>query len=105
MIWHVQRFSVRGAPVFGRRERSYVLVQRSGVRVCAPIIELVPLLTLAPVAAVVMAVRGVSVLVTDTVVAEAGNFRRFGSARQLMAYLGFNPPEHSSGVTSSIIAD
>jgi transposase len=33
------------------------------------------------------------------VVAEVGDFRRFANARQLMAYLGLLPSEHSSGST------
>jgi len=32
-------------------------------------------------------------------VAEVGDFRRFANARQLMAYLGLVPCEHSSGAT------
>jgi len=54
---------------------------------------------LAPVVAAVQALRGVSILVAATVVAEVGNFSRFTSPRQLMAYLGLNPSEHSSGGT------
>ena len=34
-----------------------------------------------------------------TVVAELADFRRFASARQLMAYLGLVPSEHSSGTS------
>jgi transposase len=63
------------------------------------IVELVPAWTLAPVVAAVQALRGVSILVAATVVAEVGNFSRFESPRQLMAYLGLNPSEHSSGAT------
>ncbi len=68
-------------------------------RLKAAIIELVPQWTLAPVVAAVQALRGVSILVAATVVAEVGNFSRFESPRQLMAYLGLNPSEHSSGST------
>jgi transposase len=32
-------------------------------------------------------------------VAEVGDFRRFADARQLMAYLGLVPSEHSSGTS------
>ncbi len=63
------------------------------------IVDLVPAWTLAPVVAAVQALRGVSILVAATVVAEVGNFSRFDSPRQLMAYLGLNPSEHSSGMT------
>jgi transposase len=34
-----------------------------------------------------------------TVVARVGDFHRFANARQLMAYLGLVPSEHSSGAT------
>jgi len=68
-------------------------------RLKTSIVELVPQWTLAPVVAAVQALRGVSILVAATVVAEVGNFSRFTSPRQLMAYLGLNPSEHSSGAT------
>lgn len=41
--------------------------------------------------------RGVALVTALTVVAEVGPFLRFGSARQLMAYSGLVPREHSSG--------
>jgi transposase len=41
--------------------------------------------------------RGVALVVAVTVVAEVGDFRRFANPRQLMAYLGLVPSEHSSG--------
>ena len=63
------------------------------------IVDMVPQWTLAPVVAAVQALRGVSILVAATVVAEVGNFSRFENPRQLMAYLGLNPSEHSSGAT------
>ncbi len=68
-------------------------------RLKTSIVDLVPAWTLAPVVAAVQALRGVSILVAATVVAEVGNFSRFESPRQLMAYLGLNPSEHSSGAT------
>ena len=43
--------------------------------------------------------RGVALVVAVTVVAEVGDFRRFANARQLMAYLGLVPSEHSSGAS------
>jgi transposase len=45
------------------------------------------------------AMRGVALVVAVTVVAEVGDSRRFANARQLMAYLGLVPSEHSSGST------
>src|SRR2546430_4854677 len=41
--------------------------------------------------------RGVALVLAVTVVAEVGDFRRFANPRQLMAYLGLVPSEHSSG--------
>jgi transposase len=46
-----------------------------------------------------MALRGVSLITAMTVLAELGDISRFDSPRQLMAYLGLVPSEHSSGGT------
>jgi transposase len=43
--------------------------------------------------------RGVAFVVAVTLVAEVGDFKRFANPRQLMAYLGLVPSEHSSGRT------
>lgn len=43
------------------------------------------------------ALRGVSHIVATTVVSEIGDMRRFPTPKQLMAYLGLIPSEHSSG--------
>jgi transposase len=53
--------------------------------------------TVWPVIEALMALRGVSLLVATTVVAEIGDLKRFASAPQLMAYLGLVPSEYSSG--------
>jgi transposase len=47
----------------------------------------------------IQALRGVSLLVAAVIVAEVGCFGRFASPYTLMAYLGLNPSEHSSGAT------
>jgi transposase len=52
---------------------------------------------MAPVVAALQAMRGIALVVAVTVVAEVGDFRRFANPRQLMAYLGLVPCEHSSG--------
>jgi transposase len=54
---------------------------------------------LAPVVEAVQAMRGVAFIVAVTVVAEVGDFNRFDTPRQLMAYFGLTPTEHSSGKT------
>lgn len=44
-----------------------------------------------------MTLRGVDQLVATTLVAELGDFKRFGHPRELMGYLGLVPSEHTSG--------
>jgi transposase len=41
--------------------------------------------------------RGIATVTSMTIVSELHGFQRFGSPRQLMAYLGLTPSEHSSG--------
>lgn len=53
--------------------------------------------TLGEVVTALMALRGVSLITAMTVVAELGDLSRFESARQVMAYIGLVPSEHSSG--------
>ena len=50
-----------------------------------------------PVVAALQAFRGIQAIHAVRIVAELGDLTRFGSARQLMAYLGLVPSEHSSG--------
>ena len=51
----------------------------------------------APFVKAYQALRGVSLIVAATVVAEIGDMNRFENPKQLMAYLGLIPSEHSSG--------
>jgi transposase len=51
----------------------------------------------APFVKAYQALRGVSLIVSATVVAEIGDMNRFPNPKQLMAYLGLIPSEHSSG--------
>lgn len=53
--------------------------------------------SLASVVRSLMAMRGISLITAMTVLAELGDISRFDSPRQLMAYLGLVPSEHSSG--------
>src|SRR6201987_464936 len=66
-------------------------------RLTQQIEELLPNWSMGPVAMALQAMRGVALVVAVTVVAEVGDFRRFANARQLMAYLGLVPSDHSSG--------
>ena len=66
-------------------------------RLTRQIAELLPNWSMAPVVTALQAMRGVALVVAVTIVAEVGDFRRFAKVRQLMAYLGLVPSEHSSG--------
>lgn len=59
--------------------------------------ELVPAWSLAPVVTALQALKGIQLVIAATLVAEVGDFSRFTSPRQLMAFLGLVPSEHSSG--------
>jgi transposase len=59
--------------------------------------ELLPRWSMAPVVEAVQAMREIGLIVAVTVVAEVGDFSRFANPRQLTAYLGLVPSEHSSG--------
>jgi len=61
--------------------------------------DLLPSWSMAPVVEAIQAMRGVGLIVAVTVVAEVGDFSRFANPRQLMAYLGLVPSEHSSGTS------
>ncbi|MDQ1199226.1 IS110 family transposase [Agrobacterium sp. SORGH_AS 787] len=52
---------------------------------------------LSPLVYALQALRGVKLTAAVTLVAEIGDLRRFDSPRQLMAWLGLVPAEHSSG--------
>src|SRR4051794_22040487 len=55
--------------------------------------------SLAPVVHALQALRGMALIAAATLVAELGDITRFDNPRQLMAYLGLVPSEHSSGTT------
>jgi transposase len=66
-------------------------------RLTEQIRALLPEWRLAPVVAALQAMRGVSLLVAVALVTELGDLTRFTKARQVMAFLGLVPDEHSSG--------
>jgi len=59
--------------------------------------DLAPAWRLYPVVQALQAMRGVRWIVALTVVAELGDLTRFDSPRQLAAFVGLTPSEHSSG--------
>ena len=54
---------------------------------------------LAPVVGALQALRGMALVAAATLIAELGDITRFANPRQLMAYLGLVPSEHSGGAT------
>jgi len=63
-------------------------------------VALLPNWSLRPVVTALQALRGVAVIAAITLAAEIGDFRRFANPRQLMAWLGLVPSEHSSGAST-----
>ena len=61
------------------------------------IIELSNNWKMAPVVSALQALRGVSIIVATSTIAELGDLNRFEHPTQLMAFLGLVPSEHSSG--------
>jgi transposase len=52
---------------------------------------------LGPLVKALQALRGVQLVTATVLAAEIGDFARFSNPRQLMAYMGLVPSEHSSG--------
>ena len=68
-------------------------------RLTAQIEAILPDWALAPVVAALQTMRGMALVNAATLIAELGDLSRFANARQLMAYLGLVPSEHSSGAS------
>jgi len=66
-------------------------------RLTAQIEAMLPDWTLVPVVAALQTMRGMALVNAATLVAELGDLSRFANPRQLRAYLGLVPSEHSSG--------
>lgn len=61
------------------------------------LLRVLPEWSLAPVVDALVALRGIDKLSAIVLLAELGDISRFDSPKQLMAYLGLVPSEHSSG--------
>jgi len=66
-------------------------------RLEAQIITALPEWRLAPVVDALQALRGIALVAAATLVAELGDITRFSNPRQLMAFIGLVPSEHTSG--------
>jgi transposase len=68
-------------------------------RLTTQIEAMLPTWTLAAVVAALQTMRGMALVNAATLIAELGDLTRFPNPRQLMAYLGLVPSEHSSGAS------
>src|SRR5580693_3482177 len=68
-------------------------------RLTTQIEAMLPDWSLAPVVAALQTMRGMALVNAATLIAELGDLTRFTDPRQLMAYLGLVPSEHSSGAS------
>jgi len=66
-------------------------------RLTEQIRQLLPEWRMSPVVEALQTLRGVSLIVATTTIAELGDLTRFASPVELMSYLGLVPSEHSSG--------
>lgn len=64
------------------------------------ILNLLPEWSLGDLVIQLQALKGVALIVAVSVVSEVGDFNRFANPKQIMAYLGLIPGEHSSGGTT-----
>ena len=81
--------------------QDYIHAVEDAEKRIARLVEQIELLlgswSMAPVVKAIQAMRGVAFINAVTLVAEIGDFARFDNARQLMAYVGLVPSEHSTG--------
>jgi transposase len=68
-------------------------------RLTTQIQAMLPGWRLAPVVAALQTMRGMALVTAATLITELGDLSRFANPRQLMAYLGLVPSEHSSGAS------
>jgi transposase len=81
--------------------QDYIHAVEDAEKRIARLVEQIELLleswSMAPVVKAIQAMRGVAFINAVTLVAEIGDFARFDNPRQLMAYVGLVPSEHSTG--------
>jgi transposase len=69
-------------------------------QITADLKELAETTKLWPLIKALQAFRGIQLVTAASIAAEIGDFRRFESARQFMAYLGLVPSEYSTGASN-----
>jgi transposase len=85
--------------VFEEQKRTIRQVEARMATMDAAIVEAVGQWRFGPVVEALRCLRGVDTVIAATLVAEIGDISRFDNPRQLMAWLGLVPSEHSSGAT------
>jgi transposase len=104
--WSGPHFRWIGGIAMGHPAQQVVLEEYVGTvrgcterveRLSAQIREFVSQWRMAPVVDALQALRGVSLIVAVTTIAELGDLSRFDDPDQLMAFLGLIPSEHSTG--------
>src|SRR5450631_1971030 len=83
--------------VFAEYRQSLEEIQQRVTRFEREIETLAQTTAHAPTIAALQAMRGVKLITAATIVSELGDISRFENPRQLMAYAGMVPSEHSSG--------
>jgi transposase len=86
-----QRLALEEMLLAVRQAADRVLRLEQAIRAAVPDWSLAPLVT------ALMALRGVDFIAATTLLAEIGDLSRFRSPRELMAWLGLVPSEHSTG--------
>lgn len=85
--------------VFEEQKRAIRQIETRIATLDATIQEAVAGWRFGPVVEALRSLRGVDTVIATTLAAEIGDISRFDNARQLMAWLGLVPSEHSSGAS------
>lgn len=86
-----QRFVLEEMLLGARQQQERIARLEDAIRAA------VPEWSLEPVVNALMAMRGIDLVSATTLLAEIGDLTRFRTPRELMAYLGLVPSEHSTG--------
>lgn len=98
-IWLAnQTFAIESQQIaFQHYLQAHEQVEHRTEQLEAEIQKMLPHWSLGDLVLQLQALKGVALIVAVTIVSEVGDFTRFSNPRQLMAYLGLIPGEHSSG--------
>jgi transposase len=86
---------------FEEMQKRVLEAQARVARLEAALAEAVDLRGVLPLVRNLQVLRGIRLVSAATLVAEVGDLTRFDNPKQLMAYVGLVPSEHSSGAKTS----